>query len=85
MSFGVPVLVSDVQGNVEAIHRSGFTFESENIDDLKDQLEYLVNNREEARAAGMSGRKIIDLFFNWDKIAEKTERVYQLAKRRHVK
>ena len=85
MSFGTPVFVSDVPGNVEAMHRSGFTFENGNIEDLTNQLQYLLFHKDDVRASGLSGKRVVDAFFNWDKIVDRTERLYQLAKKKHVK
>lgn len=80
MSFGTAVLVSDIPGNLEAIHRSGHTFENKNVDDLRAQLELLLKHPEEVTRSVKAQRKVIDKYFAWDRIVERTLEVYRSAR-----
>jgi len=77
MSNGTAVLVSDIPGNLEAIHRAGFTFENMNVDDLTDQLNNLLKHPELVDHARHDVKKIINKHFNWDTIADQTLDVYR--------
>ncbi|HJN85234.1 MAG TPA: glycosyltransferase family 4 protein, partial [Patescibacteria group bacterium] len=77
MSNGTAVLVSDIPGNLEAIHRAGFTFENMNVDDLTVQLKNLLKHPELVEHARHDVKKIIIKNFNWDTIADKTLDVYR--------
>lgn len=80
MSFGVAPLVSDIPANLEAMHNSGFSFNSESVLDLKNNLEFALNNREIVKEKGEEAQAIIDVNFNWDLITDHTEAIYITAR-----
>ena len=80
MSYGTAVLVSDIPGNLEAIHRAGFTFANKDVEDLTAQLQHLISHPAEVRAAAADLRRVIDRHFSWDRIVEQTEEVYISAR-----
>ena len=77
MSFGTAVLVSDIPGNLEAIHRSGFTFENKDVDDLTQQLQHLIDHPEQVTRAQRGVKKLVEEQFAWDRIVERTLDVYR--------
>lgn len=77
MSFGVPVLGSDIPGNREAMAHTGFTFARADVADLTVQLGAVLTHGDMARAAGAEGKTIIAREYNWHTIAAKVESVYQ--------
>ncbi|NQV90184.1 glycosyltransferase family 4 protein [Candidatus Uhrbacteria bacterium] len=77
MSFGLPVLVSDIPENIEAIHHAGFSFASEQVPDLVQTLSSLLHHPERLDAAGEQARSVINTFFNWDTITEETLTTYR--------
>ena len=77
MSFGLPVLVSDIPENLEALHHTGFTFTSESVPDLVKVLAGLLRHPRVLDQARGESRSIIDQFFNWDIIAQETLAVYR--------
>jgi glycosyltransferase involved in cell wall biosynthesis len=80
MSAGRAPLVSDLPANVEAMHGAGFTFENENEQALRRRLEYLFLHEEEVEARSEEAQATIEMYFNWDIIAEETESVYITAR-----
>lgn len=80
MSYGTAVLVSDIPGNLEAIHRTGFTFTNKDVEDLTTQLQHLVDHPDEVRKTATDMRAVIDRYFSWDRIVEQTEEVYRSAR-----
>jgi glycosyltransferase involved in cell wall biosynthesis len=76
MSFGLPVLVSDIPGNMEAIARTGFTFINRDVADLAAQLQYLVVHEAAAQAAGAESKRMMVRDYDWSALAAKVEAVY---------
>lgn len=76
MSFGRPVLVSDIPENLEAMHRAGFSFANKDVADLTDKLVELVNHPELVEGAAKDTQETVRRHFNWEMIAVHTEAVY---------
>ena len=76
MSFGRPVLVSDIPENLEAMHNAGFSFQNKSADDLAEKLEDLVAHPEVVEEAAKSTQEVVRRHFNWEIIAVHTEAVY---------
>jgi len=77
MARRVPVLVSDIAANQEAVGEAGFVFTDQDAVDLGKRLAYLLANPDLTRAGGEAGRDRVSKFFNWDKIAVEIEKIYQ--------
>ena len=45
LSYGRAVLVSDIKENLDAVGNFGFTFKNKDVEDLKEKLETLLNNK----------------------------------------
>lgn len=78
MAHRLPVLVSDIPGNLEAIGDTGYTFRCNDVANLRQQLEYLL------RASPMNlvekgelARKRVETEYNWNTITQLTEKLYQ--------
>ena len=78
MSFGLPVLASDIDENMEAIAGGyGFSFENKNVSSLKNKLQYLLDAPELAKNVGKDARSHVDENYNWVDIVESVEHVYE--------
>jgi glycosyltransferase involved in cell wall biosynthesis len=77
MSFGRPVLVSDIPENLEAMQHAGFSFANKNVEDLAAKLTQLTNHPEIVAAAAQEVQDVVATRFNWTAIAERTEKVYR--------
>ena len=75
MSYGLPVLVSDIVENKEVIENTGFKFNSRSVVDLKGRLETLLE-MENIEEYGKLARNRVDKFYNWDTIAEDLSHLY---------
>ncbi|MBE6158484.1 MAG: glycosyltransferase family 4 protein [Firmicutes bacterium] len=74
MSYGKQTLVSDIDENKQVIGNYGLTFKKSDISDLKDKLEYILNNKNK-----YNPKEIQDYIlnkYNWDKVVEKTLDLY---------
>ncbi|OGL95719.1 hypothetical protein A2348_03770 [Candidatus Uhrbacteria bacterium RIFOXYB12_FULL_58_10] len=76
MSFGRPVLVSDIPENLEAMRRAGFSFANKSVEDLTEKLMELVNHPEIVEDAAKDTQETVRRHFNWEMIAVHTEAVY---------
>ena len=78
MSYGLPVLASDIPANKEVGLPVGRYFRCGDVEDLKDKMEVLMDKGlSEIEAQEM--RKQITEKYNWDRIAEQTIEVYRKA------
>lgn len=75
ISYDLPILVSDIPANTELADATEESFPVGNVPVLAKMLEQkMTTNRREALA-----RSRLDLEFNWDTVAQKTEEVYYKA------
>jgi len=77
MSFGTPVLVSDIPENLEAMHHAGFSFKNADVADLTDKLHGLIQHPDVVENKAKQVRNVVRTDFNWNTIAEHTESVYR--------
>lgn len=77
MSYGVPVLVSNIPENMEAMHHTGFSFENKNVQDLTQVLRELVDRPVAVENAGKRAQEMVYYHFSWRVITDHTEIVYR--------
>jgi len=78
MSFGLPVLVSDIKENMEALNGGfGFSFKNKNFHDLRQKMEYLLNNSKLCHDVGESARRHVREYYNWADIVKSVETLYK--------
>ncbi len=73
MSYGLPVLASDLAAFKEIIEheKNGLLFESNNINDLRNQINNYIINDKLLREIAANARKLMKENYSWDNIAEK--------------
>lgn len=76
LSYGLPVLVSDIPANKEVKLPAERYFRCGDIDDLKEKMETLLH-KEVSEEERKEMRTQIEKKYNWDKIAEQTIEVYR--------
>ncbi|MEI6378720.1 MAG: glycosyltransferase family 4 protein [Candidatus Falkowbacteria bacterium] len=69
MSRGVPVLVSSISENLEAIGDTGFIFENKSVDDLREKLRFILSEPELAAEKTVAAKLRVASKFDWDEIA----------------
>ncbi|MFH1173094.1 MAG: glycosyltransferase family 4 protein [bacterium] len=81
MSFANCVLASDIPENLEVIETRnqayGFSFKNKEINDLRKQLQYLIDTPEEVKKIGGLAREYVVENYNWLGIAEQTDSLYE--------
>ena len=76
LSYGIPVLVSDIPANKEVDLSSERYFRCGDVDDLKRKMQMLLGKKS-SEAEWQEIRKQIEEKYNWDKIAEDTIKIYE--------
>ncbi|MDG1949461.1 MAG: glycosyltransferase family 4 protein [bacterium] len=77
MSYGLPLLVSDIPENLEVLHNAGFTFESASVADLQKMLRLLLQHPEQIARVQGETREVVETYFSWDVIAEEVLNLYR--------
>lgn len=78
MAYGLPIIVSDIPANVEAIRGgAGATFPTKDVEGLKQELAYYINRPEEGKKMGMQAKERVAEHYSWEAIAAKTIDLYE--------
>ncbi|MFA4930459.1 MAG: glycosyltransferase family 4 protein [Patescibacteria group bacterium] len=79
MACGKPVIASNLSGvrSVVDDQINGLLFKNRSIDDLKNKILFLINNRNIAQKMGNNGRSKVEQNYIWENIAKKIENVYK--------
>lgn len=77
MSFGRPVLASDIPENVEVVDGVGEVFRAGDADDLGRRLRGLLGEPDRLVDMGQRARSRIATEYDWDRVAEETRALYQ--------
>ncbi|KKP69793.1 hypothetical protein A2X44_04955 [candidate division CPR3 bacterium GWF2_35_18] len=76
ISYGIPVLTSDIPANLEVTGKNSFNFENKNVLDLKKKLKYATFHERKIKKLGLEKQKEIVKQYHWDKIVRKTFKIY---------
>lgn len=76
MSYGNCCLVSDISENTEVTEDKALVFEKGNIDDLKNKLEYMLQNPEKVEEYKKQSSDYICGKYNWDDVVGQTVEIY---------
>ncbi len=76
MKYGRCVLVSDIPESLEVIDNCGFSFKSQNIEDLRNKLQYLISNPEIVDKTGIAAKELVKRKYDWDRITDQIDRLY---------
>lgn len=79
MSYGTPVLVSDIEENREAVGDCGYFFKNKNIADLRFKIEEMLVKPDEVKAKAKLARERVDKMYSWDSIVDEVLEVYSDA------
>lgn len=81
MSYGLPIVASDIPGNEEALGGAGVYFKTKSVDSLKSELAALINRPEEMETFGKLARGRAQNVYGWESIARQTVEAYEDALR----
>ena len=76
MSFGTCVVASDIQANLEAMKGCGLAFRQGDVADLREKLEYVLENVGFVHAQSEPSRRVVRDHYSWDAVVERLEEIY---------
>jgi len=79
MAMGKAVIVSKVPGIIDYVEdgKTALLYEPYNAEDLKEKIEFLLNNPQEAKRIGREARRAVELYYNEENMARG---IYQAIK-----
>lgn len=77
MSYGNCCLVSDIPENTEVVEDKAVIFKHGNVEDLRKQLEQLLQNPDKVKAYKKMAANYICQKYDWDDVVDKTLDVYR--------
>ena len=80
MACGLPVICSEIRGNVDIIHEgdNGYLFEPSDVDTLSQKLAYLMDNTSMRNTMGQKNREIVKAF-SLEAVVKELKRIYSLG------
>lgn len=77
MSYGNCCLVSDIPENTEVVEDKAIIFKKGDVDNLKQKLQFVLNNPDEVEKYKEESSKFITNKYNWDKVVTQMLEIYQ--------
>jgi len=77
MGYGLPIVISDIIENKEAVGETALAFKTQDAADLAAKLSWLLSHPKEAKALGNAAKFRAKTYFNWDAIARQVLEVYE--------
>lgn len=74
MSYGKPVIASDIEANKEGLGENGYWVKAEDVVTLKQQLTYCSDNLKEVAKSGIINKTRIEKEYTWDFVSQKYSR-----------
>lgn len=77
LMLGIPVLCSDKTGTFSLIKdgATGYTYHSDNTEELRDKLSYIISNSDEVSRVGKAGRRVYEKHFTKDAFKDNLYRI----------
>lgn len=82
MSYGNCCLVSDIAENLEVVEENAVCFRKGSVDDLKEKLEYLLENPVAVEEYKAISSQFICNKYNWEDVVDETIQVYDSISRK---
>ena len=84
MSYGLPVMVSDLEGMIEIIQngRNGFVFRADNPNSLCEQLINALSDQGKLQLMSQAGYETVTQQHSWELIGQQTLKLYQTVSNR---
>jgi glycosyltransferase involved in cell wall biosynthesis len=79
MSYGKCVLSSDIPECAELTAENGLTFETNNLEELKQKMKMMLEHPDKVSVIGQDARTHVARHYDWKDIAEKTTYLYELT------
>jgi glycosyltransferase involved in cell wall biosynthesis len=77
MAYGKTVLASDIPENMEVTRSYGISFHNRDSADLKEKLEFLLQNPDQVCRLGLKAKDFVLAEYHWDDVADAVSGLYQ--------
>jgi glycosyltransferase involved in cell wall biosynthesis len=77
LSYGTPVLASDIPENLAVVRNVGFTFSNKDVADLAEKMAYLEARPRLIESFRDLGRRHVEENYNWERLVHRVEAVYR--------
>ena len=77
MSYSLPVIVSDIEENKEAVGNAGILFKKKNIQDLKKQMRFLIRDKKQRNLLAKKSKQRVINNYDWDDLTADVVNAYQ--------
>lgn len=78
MSYGQCCLVSNIEENTDVIREYGFSFVTEDVNSLRDELQNLLDRPDKVEDIRRVVKNYVQREFDWDVVSNKTEETYKM-------
>lgn len=72
MSYGLAPIVSNIEENLEMVGEAGFKFVSKSVNNLREQLAFLLSRNDQVEQMGKLAKAKIEKEYSWETIAQKS-------------
>jgi glycosyltransferase involved in cell wall biosynthesis len=79
MSYGLPIVASDIEANTEVLGDTGMLFDNKNVDALHARLSEMLADKTRAKSLGKAAKCRATALYDWGDIAKETLQAYRLA------
>jgi glycosyltransferase involved in cell wall biosynthesis len=76
MGLGAPLITSDIPENSYAVSGTSVEFRAGDVNDLRDKLQFALDNPEVMRGNGHAARARAEKVFNWERCVDSYERLF---------
>ncbi len=77
MGLGTPIICSDIPENQFAVEDTAITFKQGDTNNLREKMQWALDNPDELKGYGDAGRARAKEKFNWDLCADQYEEIFQ--------
>lgn len=76
MGMGNCVIANGTEENIEVLADSGLIYKKNDIQDLKEKMEYVLNNPEKIKEYGQKAKERVKNNYTWDAVTDKYEKLF---------
>jgi glycosyltransferase involved in cell wall biosynthesis len=77
MLYGLPIVSSDIEENMELVKGLSLQFKNKDVDDLAKQLKYALKYPEVINKTAVKAKELAGRDYNWDNITKQTIDIYK--------
>lgn len=77
MGFGNCVIANGTPENQEVLQQAGLIYKKNNVDDLRKQIQFTLNNPHLIDDFGLRAQQIVKTAYNWEAVTDKYENLFK--------